>query len=291
MNLGPVAVRMMISPEDLPSVAPEGSLLYERMRSVRLTARLLRGEMFPKHLMKDDGKPKINTSMSYFGVLTVENNGVLQSFGRRILSDFDSDVRGIFADRKLSNVNPGIINVRTPGGGGGMRHEFIEALSLTASASFISRTALPRLLTITRKWKNFDAVGDQAPFYLSDDFKIDGKVMSGTMTATMKMYNDKYCFLLDMFLDPVLRPCWNYGGDLLMYVENMSLETSLNDGGKATNHTFQWKNTVSTSEPTRFVIFGWILNSTDMHLLDVPLECSIPRLESGTLLHNGSMVP
>jgi len=241
--------------------------------------------------MQKDGKPKINTPFSYLGILTVEYDRVLQSFGRRVLSHFDSDVRGIFVDRNLSNVNPGIINVRTPGGGGGRRIEFIESLSLTASASFISRTALPRLLTTIRKWNNFDKVGDQAPFYLSDDFKIEGKEMTGTMTATMKMYNDKYCFLLDMFLDPSLRPCWNDGGDVLMYVENMSLETSLNDDGKPTNHTFQWKNTVATSEPTRFVIFGWILNDTDMHLLDVPLECSIPRLPSGTLLHNGSMVP
>jgi hypothetical protein len=129
----------------------------------------------------------------------------------------------------------------------------------------------------------------RAPFVVSGgaNFSMDSARPAGSIYMLWKMFDDKYQYFMEALRDPQLAPVWAHGYDMFIYVENAVLKVNGRDDDINAPYCWDWQSSMPFSPATRFVIFGWFHASGQMHLLDEPINVSMPSPVAGTVFGKG----
>jgi hypothetical protein len=278
LMFGDAPVPIPVSPGDYPAIATPEMRLKMTSSSI-FPAALKLG--IPNTIVKGD-QFAVGTRMSVLGIATVSTPQGYLPLGRYVLHNLQGDVNQLFQVGKHSNQR-GIIEERTPTGGDNLR--WMERLGITTTGPFMPSNSHLNASQMVDSVRLIDKHYVKSPFVVSGNkFSMNPTSPVGNITMKMKMFEDKYVLVMEALRRPELSSVWRDGLDLLLYVENTVLKVNGAASNTSAPYCWDWVNPMSTSPATRFVIFGWFTAHGLMHLLETPINVSMPSIPAGTVL-------
>ena len=250
---------------DYPTLAPPGSLMRNAYHAGGVFARSLRN--WPDNIRLPNHQPNTDATFSMTGVVSVTTHPAneIVSLGPYVQGPCEGDVNMVFHDHQTTK-ELGRLQVRTRWQQPQEVKEFCQDLCLTAGGPFIPPSIAQKVSTSVQQWRQRDPTMQYSPFTLTPHVNFLEPYL-GSITLHMKIWSEKLWPVRDEFRRPELRVVWEHGYDLVMHVDNMLLSTTGANG----RYYFEWKNRLPNTEPTSWVILGWIDHQSELHLLPEPI--------------------